>query len=358
MQDQPTPQPPVNPIPPPPADPPTTAQPSPNGPAVPPAAGDGVSTVAPPTSVISSAPAVSQPSIIVGSNPEAQPEKVKPKHHYWLVGIILAVLAILIVGAVFYFSILPNRWAKSYISEIKPLYDKQSAQMTAAYNSLSLPIFTSNKESESTDKADIAKLKEIVQSAVSANNALKAKNKLKTLPGTGWMSSVLKASDEKRNMDGYLADSQKFLDDYSGLVTYADKLYQIENGSLTAVGKDIDNLSAGSSSVGQVLAKQKKEASDLANTIDSLKRLSPPEDLKQFHDTFLSDLQAMNSSLKAITHDIETGNAAGLRISTGKYGAAIEGLFSVTSENNFAKLHTDSTIKTQYQTLKSDNPLP
>jgi hypothetical protein len=291
--------------------------------------------------------------VIFGQNTNYKIPKAN-RFKMWLI-ISGIVLFILLIGAALYLWILPTRWANIYINNTKPLYLKQSSQMTTAFKSLGRPVFN-EYTTAATDKQDFAYISSVLTTATNSTNALKAKDHLTVLLGTTWLHKVSSTNTEHQAMQQYVSDSQIFLSDYKELLIYTEQIEQIGQVQLPPLANDFDAIEATTNNPALLTALQ-QTTTDLQNFSDQVKGLKPSPDLTQFNEDLLSDLSGMNSSLQGLVSALQGNISANISDLFAELETSFSNFVDLLNTNPTANIQTNSIINGQITSLEAEHPL-
>jgi hypothetical protein len=309
----------------------------------------------PPTQPLSNIPLNSNPQntqVIFGQNDNYKtPKENRFKLWFIISGI---VFFILLIGAATYLWILPTRWANIYINNTKPLYLKQSSQMTTAFESLGRPVFN-EYTTVATDKQDFAYISNALTIATNSTNTLKAKNHLTVLLGTTWLHKVSTTNTEYQAMQQYVSDSQIFLSDYKELLIYAEQIEQVGQVQLPPLANDFDAIEATTNN-SALLAALQQTTTDLQNFSDQVKGLKPSPDLTQFNEDLLSDLSGMNSSLQGLVSALQGNISANISDLFAELETSFSNFIDLLNTNPTANIQTNSIINGQITSLEAEHP--
>lgn len=350
-QGTPVPSPPPNPAPMPPA-PPTPTPPSTPPPSPPPA------TVSPPAG---SPPAS---GAVVYTDPTAP--KPTPTSNKRLIRILL--YSGIGVGAVCFILllvlwILPSIWANSYLSTIKPLYTQQTTAMQGMYRSMYLPVFTINGTGESTNQTQLSEAQQATQQALSATNALAAKDHLTVIPGSTWIHSVSRANGDYQAMQQYVSGSQQVISNYTTLITYIQGLIKIEQTKLPPLLNDFNQLNTNPANeshaalVSTLLTILQTTTANLQSFTQAANALKPSADLQQFQSDLLNDLSSMQSSLQVLISALQGNVSSAILNALGEFNTSSSDFNTLLSSKPTTGLPTSSLLHSQIVVLQGENPV-
>lgn len=287
----------------------------------------------------------------VGTTTTAGPRRLRG-------GTVIAGLAggLLLTCAV-YFLVLPAVWSSSYVSRIKPAYQKQSSQLTAVFQSLGRPVFTGSNASATSNSQDFQYISGVIQTALTNTASLKASNQLTVLPLTAWQHNVASANSHYQAMRQYVSDSQTFLSDYKTLVIYTEQIGQIAQVQLPSLAKNLDLVNKGSNNLAAFTADLQAASSNLQSFINQLKGLKAPPDMQLFNQTLLTDLTDMNSALSAQQTDIQANDALDFRHQAAVYVSSYKDFVGLLESNPTANIQTSSALHDEITTLQGEHPL-
>lgn len=286
-------------------------------------------------------------------NPEFNAQKSGPRKKL-IAGLI--VLVVILIAAILYFWFLPSRMNSSYLNNINPAYDQQNSQMKQVYDSLNRKIFTTNDSTAASDKADLAYVDSVIKKAKDSTDQLKSQNHLTILPGTKLFGPAKNTDKKYETMQGYINDSQKFLDDFQDVSTYWKQLNNIEDTQLPEVLNTFNQL-ANVTTIGQLMSISQSASEKLDKLTTSLNAITPPPDFKQIHESLIADMSSISDDFQEIVSGIKDQNIqqisdAGVKLQ--KDGNALQELSKTDIAGMF---QNSSVIHKEMVKLKSQNPL-
>lgn len=276
-------------------------------------------------------------------------------HRMLWTGLVGLILCALIVGGYVYFWMLPANNAKAYLSAVKPAYDQQVQKMNNVYDTLLSPIFTKGSNTtEESDAKDLANIKTQVSTALNSTNSLKNKNTLKVLPGTTWQHDISEANKKHEAMQKYLSDCNAFLKDYDALSSYIQQLESILTGQFQTAFESLGQIGTAKTPA-EISTRVQATLALTSPLLDSMKKLNPPPDLKQYNDNIVNNLTAINKALS----DINAAIAARSQVKLTQAANDLDKQLAIldTIDNSNIDLQKNSNLNNQITILKTEKPL-
>ena len=291
---------------------------------------------------------------IVGYNDELARLDSAPKTHKRLWIILGSVLAVLILGSLLYFLILPNNTANSYLKNIKPAYQKQNAQLPQVYDSLSKQVFVSDSGSTGDDN-DLNEVSGLIQTALANTKALEDKNHLSLLPGAKLTKKASEANRSFQSMSQYISDSQDFLNEYKNLVTYIKTLLDSGQPGLEKLENDYNKLGA-STNATQLISASKTTETDLASLLGVVKNLTPTKDVEDYQGNLLGSLESQYNGIQNLLAALNGDQSINLESTLSSLSNSATRLDTVIGTNPTENLPTSSDLHSKITKLKSEHP--
>lgn len=271
--------------------------------------------------------------------------------------IVLAVAGVILAAIMYlYFFFLPNMLASNYLNNTKKPHETYKASIDKTIGSFGRPAFTSATTEPKTDQKDLdyasAAVKESEAAAVVFDKQVSS---LVVLPGTGWSSKVKQSVSQKGDYNEYRKTSGQFLTSYKALIEYFNKLNALELGQ-EEVGEKLGKEIETATSPMALGASFNKMAVEIEKLSSDLRKIEPPDYLRDTHNQYLKLVDQTVTLLKAMGKDLTSGN---FNISEAQYEEFLK--FAEEADAQVAKfvdkLQNHSILREQINRLKGTNNL-